>query len=150
MSRRATACVEAHTHVVHLVRNKLQPILPALDPRNHLRQPRAHDRLSIERLAERDALRGPLEALLDRPALRGEACADDHPALVVEVAEDDLHAVADLAERVRDGRAGAVERHVGGPGGRGVCSLDGFGEDGVLAGNEDDRVAVLEDHGSDN
>ena len=74
------------THVVHLVRDELEPVLARLDARDHGGEARAHDGLRAEGAAERGALRGPLEALLERAALRGERGAHDHPALVVEVA----------------------------------------------------------------
>lgn len=39
-----------------------------------------------------------LEALLNNEALCGYGAAHDHPALVVEVAQDDLHAAPDFSE----------------------------------------------------
>ena len=96
------------------MRDKLEPILARLDPRDHLRQPRAHNGLRVQRLAERDALTRPLQALLDDPALSRKTRANDHPPLVVEVAEDNLHPVADLAQRIRHRGTRAVEGYVGG------------------------------------
>ena len=119
------------TYVVHLVRDKLQPVLPSLDARDHAREPGAYDGLCVERLAEHDALVRPLEALLDNPTLGTEARGRDHPPLVVEVAEDNVHALADRAEGVRHGHARLVERNVGCACGGGVGRLDGFGRNVV-------------------
>ena len=133
---------EGATHVVHLVRHELEPVLTRLDAGDHRSEARADDGLRGERAAERGALGRPLEALLDDAALRGDARADDHPALVVEVAEDDLHAAADGAERVRDGRARAVKGHVGRARGGRVRGLDRLGRERVLPLDEDDGVPL--------
>lgn len=131
------------THVVHLVRDELEPILPTLDARDHGCKARADNRLRVERLAERDALRGPLEALFDDATLRSERCADDHPPLVVEVAQDDLHALADRPEGVRDGGSRTVECDVGRACCRRVRGLDRLCGDRVLARDEDHNVPFL-------
>ena len=68
------------------MRDELEPVLPRLDARDHRREARAHDGLRVQRAAERDALRRPLEALLDDRPMQGSAVAGKHPALVVEVA----------------------------------------------------------------
>ena len=130
------------THIVHLVRDELEPVLTRLDARNHARQPVADDRLRMQRPPERGALSGPLEALLDRAPLRSEARADDHPALVVEVAEHDLHPAPDLAERVCDRGPSTVEGHVGRACGGGVGGFDGLGGYGVLSRYEHDDVSL--------
>ncbi len=132
------------THVVHLVRDEFQPVLPRLDARDHRSQARPDDRLGVQRLAERNALCRPLQTLLDNPPLRCETRADDHPALVVEVAEHHLHALPDLAERVRYRGACAVERDVGRSGRGRVGGLDRFRGYCVLPGDEHYHVAFLQ------
>lgn len=82
------------------MRKKLQPVLASFDACDHVRQLRANDRLGVERFPEDDALVRPLQALFDDLSLSTETRAHDHPSLVVEVAQDDVHALSDLAERV--------------------------------------------------
>ena len=125
------------------MRDKLEPVLPALHARDHRGQACADNGLRIERLSKRDALRRPFEAFLDDAALRGERRADDHPALVVEVAQDDLHALADRAERVRDRGTRAVERDVRRARRRRVRGLNRLGLNRVLARDEDHDVPFL-------
>lgn len=93
-------------------------------------------RLINETLAKDDALVRPLQALLNDEALRGEGAAGHDPALVVEVAEDDVDALVLLAKEVLDGHLDVVKGDVGGAGGGGVGRLDGLGLDAGAALNQ--------------
>lgn len=114
-----------------------------------------NDGLVNEALAKDDALVGPLEALLDDEARRGDGAAGHDPALVVEVAEDDVDALVLLAQQVLDGDFDVVKGDVGGAGGGGVGRLDGLGLDAGaaldeqhaegLAGADADDEVVAED-----
>ena len=93
----------------------------------------ADDRLVYQALAEDLALVRPLQTLLDDDAALRDGGAGHGPALVVEVAEDDVDALVLLAEQVLDGDLDVVEGDVGGAGGGGVGGLDGLGLDALAA-----------------
>ena len=85
------------TYIVHLVRDVLEPVLSSLHACNHVSKFGTNDGLSIERLSEYYALVCPLETLFDYLALCTQTRADDHPSLMIEVAENDVHAFAHLS-----------------------------------------------------
>lgn len=72
-----------------------------------------------------------------------------HPALVVEVAEDDVDTLVLLAEEVLNGHLDVVKGDEGGAGGRRVRGLDGLGLDALAAGDEEDAEALAGVDGSD-
>lgn len=119
----------------------------------------ANDGLVNQALAKDNALVCPLQALLRDEARGGNGAAGHGPALVVEVAEDDVDALVLLAEQVLDGDLDVVKGDVGGSGGGGVRGLDGLGLDAFatldenytqgLAGADADDEVVAEDAVSD-
>ena len=125
-------------HIAHLVRDIFKPALHGLRARDHLRQLGAHHGLRAERLAERLALRDPLETFLEDHALRSSGCANHNPALVVEVAQDNEDPATLGTERVFDRDADVVEGDEGCARGRRVGRLDGRSRNAFLAGDEDD------------
>lgn len=114
-----------------------------------------NDGLVNEALAKDNALVCPLQTLLRDEARGGNGAAGHGPALVVEVAEDDVDALVLLAEQVLDGDLDVVKGDIGGSCGGGVRGLDGFGLDALaaldehyaegLAGADADDEVVAED-----
>ena len=84
-----------------------------------------------------------LETFFDDDSLRTQACAGDHPPLVVEVGEDDRHAIAHLSERIGDWDANLVVYHVGGTSGGRIRRLDRFCGDAFSSWDQDDRKTSL-------
>mmetsp|Transcript_29302 Transcript_29302/g.95497 ORF Transcript_29302/g.95497 Transcript_29302/m.95497 type:complete len:469 (+) Transcript_29302:1331-2737(+) len=111
-------------HLVHLVRDVLEPVLERLDLRRHVRELVADDGLRDERLAKDDALVRPLIALLQHEPRPADGTDDNHPALVIEVAHDALEAFVLLAEEVAHGNLDIVVLDVRGARGRAVARLD--------------------------
>ena len=87
--------------------------------------------------------RDSLQTFLHDATLSTQRGADYHPSLVVEVAQDDLHAVANLAQRVRDRDAHIVESYICSTSRGGVGSLDGFCFDFVRAWHKDYNISFL-------
>lgn len=108
-----------------------------------------NDGLIDQALAKDDALVSPLEALLDNGAGHADRGASHAPALVVEVAEDDVDALVLLAEEVLGGDLDVVEGDVGGAGGGGVRGLDGLRLDALAALDQEDAEALLGAHAGD-
>lgn len=109
----ALECKAHEAYVIHLVSDELQPILASLDACNHISQLSSDDCLRIERLSEYDALIRPFETLFDYSPLCAEAGTCDHPPLMVEIAQNDLHALPDLSQGVRDWDTGFIECDIG-------------------------------------
>ncbi len=84
-----------------------------------------------------------LETLLNDEALGAQTHGKNHPSFVVEVAQDDGHALTLLAERVRHWHADLVERHERRPCSGGVRSLDRFGGNFVTARYKNDGVPAI-------
>lgn len=125
------------------IRDSLKPRLVSLAQRNHLGQLLANDRLINQPLAKDQTLMGPLEGLLNDETHVPDGGARHHPALVVEVGQDDIDALVLLAEQVLDGDLDVVEGDVRGTGGRGVGSLDGLGLDTLAALDDEHRKALV-------
>jgi hypothetical protein len=73
-------------HVVHLVRDILQPTLHRLHAGNHGSNLTANDRLRCQGLSECLALVNPFEALFHYPTLRTGRARSHYPTFVVEIA----------------------------------------------------------------
>lgn len=114
-----------------------------------------NDWLVNETLAKDNALVCPLQALLGDEARGGNGAAGHGPALVVEVAKDDVDALVLLAEQVLHGDLDVIKGDVGGSCGGRVGGLDGLGLDALaaldehhaegLAGADTDDEVVAED-----
>ena len=87
--------------------------------------------------------RNVLETFLHDQALRAQAHGKDHPPLVVEVAEDDRHALALLTERVGQWNTDLIECHECCARSRRVCSLDRLSGKLIRAGNKNDGVSAF-------
>ena len=74
--------------ILHMIRDILKPGLYGLRGRGHRSQFRTDNGLRAEWLAERLALRDPLQTILDDHLLCASGCANHHPTLTVEVNKD--------------------------------------------------------------
>ena len=84
-----------------------------------------------------------LETLLHDQALCAQTCADDHPSLVVEVAEDHLQTLPHFSESICYRRPGLLECDICGPSRRRVRGLDGLGLDVVGPRDQNDNISIL-------
>ena len=125
------------------LRDGLEPRLVSLAKGNHLGELLANDGLVDQTLAKDKTLVSPLERLLDNEAHVADGGAGHHPALVVEVGQDDIDALVLLAEQVLDGNLDVVKGDVGGAGRRRVRGLDRLGLDALAALDEEHRQTLL-------
>jgi hypothetical protein len=73
-------------HVIHLVRNVLQPTLHGLYASNHSSNLAADDGLRRQGFSKRLALTNPFQTFLHNPALSTGGARGHHPAFVIEIA----------------------------------------------------------------
>lgn len=60
----------------------------------------------------RNDVRSSLEAFFDNMPLGRERRSSDHPSFVIEVAENDRHARADLAKSIGDRHSNIIKRDI--------------------------------------
>ena len=130
-------------HVLHLVRDVLEPVLGGFCLRNHVRELSTNDRLRVQWLPECLPLVDPLQALLHDHAHVPRSATAHGPSFVIEVAENDENSSALRAERVLHGHLDVLEGDVGSTRGGRVRGLDRLCLNTLPALNENDSKALV-------